>query len=359
MWRSAKVSTGRRAATILTCLFLLVHSNRSDAQNGLTVKGFPPELPIEIAGNGWFVFLDGVIDSEAPRRFEQYITQNHIPDRSIVYLNSPGGSLVAGIELGRLLRKHGLSTDIGRKSLSSNKRSDVEAGGCYSACAYAYLGGQFRYLRKDSHYGVHQFKSRGQEGGDEGTAQIASAVIVEYVQSMDVDADLFGLSTSAAPAEMNEIDRATLERLNVVNNGRTRSVWTIESTDGQLYLKGQRTTEESGINKFILYCDNHRTVLLAIFDALRRNDELMKMPAHSILIDGQVYPVNASSKQIQNGLFNVTYNLSPREISALRRAESVGVALRFSYEAPVFLGFEGMLVADGKQKLIGILNQCR
>jgi hypothetical protein len=206
---------------------------------------------------------------------------------------------------------------------------------------------------------VHQFKSRGEDGGDEGTAQIASAVIVEYVRSMDVDTELFGLSVSASPAAMNEIDRATLERLNVVNNGRTRPVWTIESADGRLYLKGQRMTNESGINKFILYCMNQRATLLVIFDALHRDNELMNMPAHSLLIDDKVYPINASSKEIRNGLFNGAYNLSPREILALRKAQRVGLALRFTYEAPVFLGFQDMPVAEGREKLVGILNQCK
>ncbi|OKO89810.1 hypothetical protein AC629_05950 [Bradyrhizobium sp. NAS80.1] len=176
---------------------------------------------------------------------------------------------------------------------------------------------------------------------------------------MDVDTDLFGLSVSAGPDGMYEIDKATLERLNVVNNGRTRPVWTIESGDGRLYLKGQRITEESGINKFIIACDNRRTILFAVFDTLRRESELMKMPAHSLLIDDQPYPVNAELKQTQNGLFNVAYKLSPQEISALRRAETVGVAVRFTHQSPLFLGFEGMRVGDGRQKLIGMLNQCK
>jgi hypothetical protein len=350
---------GQYAVAIVTCLFLLLHPGQSEAQDALSIKGFPPELPIEIAGNRWFVFLDGVIDSEAPKRLEKYLEQNHIPDRSVVYLNSPGGSLIAGIQLGRLFRKYGLSTDVGRKSPASSKRFDIVAGGCYSACSYAYLGGQFRYLNKESRYGVHQFRSTGAEPASEGSTQVASAVIVEYVRSMGVDTDLFGLSVSAGPDGMFEIDKPTLERMNVVNNGRTRPVWSIESADGKLYLKGERTSEESGINKFIILCDSQRTVLLAIFDALRRESEVMKMPAHSLLIDDQVYPISAISKEVKNGLFNVTYNLSAQEISALRRAASVGVALRFTYQAPVFLGFEGMRVGDGKQKLIGILNQCK
>ncbi len=161
----------------------------SAQEKPMTIQGFGPELPIEIAGSAWFIFLDGEINSEAATRFEQYIKRHRIPDRSFVYLNSPGGSLRAGIELGRLIRKYRLSTNVGKRSIGAIRRFDIEAGGCYSACAYTYLGGQFRYLNKKSRYGVHQFASR---AGDEGSAQIASAIIVDYIRSMDVDSKRVG-----------------------------------------------------------------------------------------------------------------------------------------------------------------------
>ena len=40
-------------------------------------------------------------------------------------------------------------------------------------------------------------------------------------------------------------------------------------------------------------------------------------------------------------------------------AQRIGVALQFNYDAPVFLGFDGMPIADGRDKLLGFMNQCR
>jgi hypothetical protein len=322
----------------------------------MTIQGFGPDLPIEIGGSAWFIFLDGEIDSTAATRFERYLKDNRIPERSHVYLNSPGGSLVGGLALGRIIRNYGLSTNVGKRPLTATKRYDVEPGSCYSACSYAYLGGQFRYLTKGSRYGVHQFAST---SGSEGGAQIASAAIVEYIRSMDVDTELFSLSVSAGPSGMNEIDAQTLGRLNVVNNGMTRPVWSIESV-GQLYFKGERTTAVSGINKFILLCSEDRKLgLYAIFDALGRDDEMMKMSAPSLHINHQVYRLDVMNKMIKNGWFNGIYKLTNREIQALRSAQRVGVTIQFSYDAPVFFGFDDMPVADGKQKLLGFINQCR
>jgi hypothetical protein len=85
----------------------------------------------------------------------------------------------------------------------------------------------------------------------------------------------------------------------------------------------------------------------------------MKMSAASLLIDDQVYRIDAASKSIRNGWFNGIYNLSVREIQALRKAQRVGIAVQFVYDAPVFLGFQGMPIGGGREKLLGFINQCQ
>jgi len=51
------------------------------------------------------IYLYGPIDSDAPRRFESLMKSGRIPNGSDIYLNSPGGSVDAGMTLGRLFRK--------------------------------------------------------------------------------------------------------------------------------------------------------------------------------------------------------------------------------------------------------------
>ena len=334
-------------------------SHAYSQEKSMTIEGYPPDLPVEIAGSAWFLFLDGRIDADTPQRFERYLDQKNVPPRSHVIINSPGGNLFAGMELGRLFRKNQLSIDIGRKSLTSKKRFDTEVGGCFSSCAIAYLGGEYRYLKVGSRYGVHRFSFAKQSSADADVAQVASAEITTYIRSMDVDVELFKLSAGAASSDINEPDRATLERLNVVNNGVSRPVWTIESALGKLYLKGERSSALSGINKFIILCDGSSPLLYTIFDPVGRDQEVMAMTAHSLMIDGKAYPVKAISTEMKNGLFNSIYKLSNRDIGALRSANHVGLAVRFTYEAPVFLGFDGMPISGGRDKLLGVLSSCK
>ena len=56
------------------------------------------------------------IETETPKLFENLIERYHVPSYSTVYLNSPGGNLYAGMELGRVIRKNGLYTAVGKLS---------------------------------------------------------------------------------------------------------------------------------------------------------------------------------------------------------------------------------------------------
>src|SRR5215218_4947400 len=72
----------------------------------------PPHQPIQIFGNAWKIFGDGEIDQTSAARLVEVIKKNNIPPNSTIYLNSPGGSLFGGMELGRAIRKHGLFSEV-------------------------------------------------------------------------------------------------------------------------------------------------------------------------------------------------------------------------------------------------------
>ena len=100
------------------------------------------------------IYLDGIIDAAAVKRFEDEVKTRNIEGAS-VYLNSPGGDLFAGMRLGQLFRKFGFSTHVGRwegKTLTEAawvQQKTTTPGECYSACVFAFVGGYFRYLTND------------------------------------------------------------------------------------------------------------------------------------------------------------------------------------------------------------------
>lgn len=106
----------------------------------------------------WIVAI-GVIKEDTPEKFKEFISNNKPAGIKIV-LHSPGGDLVAGIQLGREIRKLELDTFVGNSIDNSENRipsgnmiyNDFAPGKCLSACAYAFLGGVDRNLLNDDEY---------------------------------------------------------------------------------------------------------------------------------------------------------------------------------------------------------------
>ena len=140
------------------------------------------------------VYLDGRIDAGAPDRLSKALSG--ISGRVAIWLNSPGGNLFAGMQLGRIIREHGATTHI----INS---ATLLPGECYSACALAFLGGVYRFNDNGARYGVHRASLPVQRAtGERDLGQDLSPAIESYVREMGVDARLLELWAKAAPDEM-------------------------------------------------------------------------------------------------------------------------------------------------------------
>jgi hypothetical protein len=353
----------------LSSILVAVFSTPVAASDDTMVFRTEPPDPqfVIVTGNAWNIYAEGVIDADAPKRAEQLIEQLHIPPNSFVYLNSPGGNLYAGMELGRVFRKSGFSTSVGKQS---GPRSP-SAGVCLSACTLTFLGGRFRFLPAESTYGVHRFFLTGSVAGSVAPAdalaagQIFSADILQYIREMGADPELLNEMTRAGSDEINVLPKSRLKELSVVNDGEGKTTWTVESKGNpvsMLYLKGERDTW-LGLNKFLLYCDpSGKKVLVAIFDPQGRGDEVMAMHANSIMVDDQV--IHLSDKMMigptmSNDLVVTYVILNDGIVERLRSASSVGISFQYSYEAPAFLGFQAMDFTGGRDQFVGLLSSCK
>lgn len=323
----------------------------------ISASALPSRLEAALMGSARYVYLDGEIDADAAKRFETFVAANDIPYTSTVVMNSPGGSLVAGIELGRAIRKRGFTTDVGTR-IKRDGRDGYEPGICMSACTLAFIGGRFRHLSDGSRFGVHRFYFTKRSDDASDIAQMMSALVVAHIRDMEVDTALFTLSTKAGRGGMFEPDRDTMQSLKIINNGYTDPRWTIEGANGLIYLKGERDTVH-GINKFIVYCQpNSSPMLHVIFDPQGRNDEVMGAGAHSIVFDYKDTPIRPASRKIVNDWFNVSYVLSRSHIANLMRSSSVGLMVRHSYESPMFLGFDHFPINTQEQRTKSYLHGC-
>src|ERR1700694_4156912 len=85
---------------------------------------------------------------------KRLLLRNNVIDGSWLYLDSPGGNLFEGMKLGRVIRKHSLFTTVGK--INPKPKGDVLPAHCLSACTLAFLGGEFRFWKDGSIFGVHR-----------------------------------------------------------------------------------------------------------------------------------------------------------------------------------------------------------
>lgn len=312
-----------------------------------------------------WIFADGDIGEDSAQKFKNFVTGNpQLIAGATVIFNSPGGSVIDGMRLGDEIRDRHFRTDVGRPSAD---RSDLVNGECASACVFAYLGGDYRYLSADSAIGVHRFRFEEELGGDI-TAEISQALsgqIVDYITKSRADPALFTLMTQTSPDSIHIVPRDELERLKVVTGDVYSEEWSFEIQDNAAYLKADQVTWR-GRNKLLFVCPpgERKVPLLMTISELPDRDEIIKSTKTVLLIlDGKPLPV-AAEAVIQapeaNGDRNIrwTIALTPPFIKLLRLAGSIGSGLSPG-SLNVFAGVAGIDIEPGRDKLDKFIDQCR
>src|SRR5262249_35994725 len=173
-------------------------------------------MTVKVASRGGtggtaLVYLDGRIDAGAPDRLAKALGQTE--GQIAIWLNSPGGNLFAGMQLGRVIREHGAWTYI------INART-LRPGQRFSAATPGFLGGVHRFIDRGARYGVHRASLRvdGTSGQRDLGADL-SAAVASYMREMGIDTRLLDLWMHAAPDEMYILSPREMRDLGVVSDG--------------------------------------------------------------------------------------------------------------------------------------------
>lgn len=322
-------------------------------------EALPPDLVTLLKGGwAWDIFASGDVDLQAGENLERLLAEQHIPDGSALHIHSPGGSLIGGLNLGRVIRAHGLITHVGRKGPRNNNIQNTLDGHCMSAAALAFLGGEFRFVSEKSRYGVHRFTLNDTSARAADDAQILAASVVEYIRSMEVDVELFSIAADCPSNDILDLPPETMKRLNVVNNGIKFVKWSIESHDDMLYLKGERDTIY-GIQKFLLVFPSKGNIFFyIIFGGGRSTELILSMEVDQLSIDDQIFSLRELRVSLDDhdGRINAMYQMTPEIMTKLRTAKTIGYHLQHSTDAAMFVGFDALPFQDGAAKLPGLID---
>ena len=150
----------------------------------------------------------GMITTDTPAAFEEFAKT--VKRKGLwIEFSSPGGNVVASLELGELIRRGGYNTDVAFTVLQGHGKDSLMPGYCLSACGYAFLGGVKRDLQEGSVLGYHQFffddpdVEMDEKTGAE-AAEILTHFIAGYLQRMGIGARLLDLASATKPTDYYE-----------------------------------------------------------------------------------------------------------------------------------------------------------
>jgi hypothetical protein len=151
---------------------------------------------------------EGVIARDSYKTFQAALRR--VGRNTQVLLHSPGGNLAGGLLLGIAFRESGAKVAV------------APGGGCFSACAYAMLGGVNRKVYSGGQYGVHEFSEPDRKPGyvptarDKAEEKEIQAILRRYTKEMGVSPELIGMANRIRHDNIRVLSSKELSRMRVV-----------------------------------------------------------------------------------------------------------------------------------------------
>ncbi len=196
-----------------------------------------------LAGNGGncvgceWVAAQGEITSDTPEVFQRFVEEHGSPYHLV--LHSPGGSLLAGIRLGELIRETGATTMIGETvsmGAEYGNAKETVPGVCASACAFAFMGGQERYVDDLDQLGVHQFYSADDTAVDSEIVQALVGYSLIHTLRMGIDAGVIVAASGTSPDDIHWFSQEELVAFGLDTSGTLTDPWKLEPYRSGLVL---------------------------------------------------------------------------------------------------------------------------
>lgn len=200
------------------------------------------------------VYLHGEIDAGAPARFAAMVDSGRIAAGSDVYLNARGGDRTAGMALGRMFRSGRMATHLGTPRQPKTASVAAKTAECMDACAYAYLGGLYRWAPS----------GRDRIGFSAPPAQVVkeTPAVAAYLKAMDIDPD--ALTGAGAPAGEGAMwmSADAMNSSGLANNGElpTTASYNLARPAPTLEL---RQVDRKGTHRLSIQCQRGKTTVAA------------------------------------------------------------------------------------------------
>ena len=187
------------------------------------------------------ILAEGTIQPESGRKFETFLRNRKqhkqaLPPRPTVVFDSPGGSVIGGMELGRVIRKNKLDTEMAdsysqvAENDQSKKAAVIERAVCASACVIAFSGGMTRSAQRGARLGIHQF-SGGQGNIGDSATQVTVVVLASYFEEMGINRSLLDRASLVPASSIAWVSESDAKRFRLDNTAPYLSQWKVTPTE--------------------------------------------------------------------------------------------------------------------------------
>ena len=216
-----------------------------------------------------WVSAQGVIAPDTPKVFREFYSKEVYPRKYNILINSTGGNLLAGMELGEIFREKNLRVIVAETYHTETDSkiwpiiSGAKNGVCISACTFALMGGGAREIHGDSIIGFHQYFDPSSENYSPeriiinnqslSLEQIVSAQISSYLSRMGISQDVMLISSTKGPNEYIALNRESLQQLNILT-GQGMAPFTVQLMGNGIIAISENLDESRPFKTFKTYC---------------------------------------------------------------------------------------------------------
>ncbi len=149
------------------------------------------------------ISAEGEITNATPDDFLSFVkkTAKDSRVRSVIFIHSPGGGVLASMRLGEMFRTFGALAIVGRLKqghAGEGPASYIPGAKCYSACVYALIGAKKRIVPPTSLVGIHRMFTMEADVGASATGKEHKVYgdrefidkLASYAKMMGVSSDL-------------------------------------------------------------------------------------------------------------------------------------------------------------------------
>ena len=271
----------------------------------------------------------GVFDDTSAEKFKIFLAKERPSKGTYIVFHSPGGDLLSALQIGVLIKKNNLNTAIGLTAhhgevdLYGNRGYHViEQGECFSACAYAFLGGRTRKKSQPSggggQIGFHQFYEEAKNSefsqnidslfkkNGYSIDQLLSGILLNYIIKVDASPKLLIRTSQISSKEMWIPEADELEELKILSPSGY-SDWKLDVTETTLFMITTERDPTSSIQNIAFSCNfaDRKLMFTLVFDLGRSvNSEIIDIFLNNGMeIEVGSISLKLNKSEIQSSIF--------------------------------------------------------